>query len=111
GRVLAIADAFVSASLTEGASLAVLEAMMAGIPVVAAPCEGNVEVLADGAGLIAADATPQRLAEAVTRILSDRALAQRTARIARQRVAERYDFSRTVQKLEASYAAVLRGVA
>lgn len=45
---LAECDAFVQTSLWEGLPIGVLEAMALGLPVLATPCEGNVELVLEG---------------------------------------------------------------
>ncbi|MFI7443327.1 glycosyltransferase [Nonomuraea indica] len=80
--LLARADVVVLASLTEGLSNAVMEAMAAGRPVVATSVGGNPELL-DGRGLLVPPADPAALAEGVTRLLDDRDLAAGLASAAR----------------------------
>lgn len=80
--LLARADVVVLASLTEGLSNAVMEAMAAGRPIVATSVGGNPELL-DGRGLLVPPADPAALAEGVTRLLDDRDLAGDLASAAR----------------------------
>jgi glycosyltransferase involved in cell wall biosynthesis len=47
-RILAMLDVFVLPSLSEGLSMAILEAMIAGKPVVATRVGGNPELVLDG---------------------------------------------------------------
>jgi glycosyltransferase involved in cell wall biosynthesis len=101
--IVARASVFVTASVSEGISLAVLEAMAAGVPVVATRCTGNEEVLSEGAGLLVDDPSPSALAAVVSQILSDRTLAARVATAGRQRVVERYGFDRMLGQLVAIY--------
>ncbi len=61
------ADAYVSASHTEGMSISVLEAMATGLPVVATPASGMADLLSDGQGATARDTS----AEALARVLAD----------------------------------------
>jgi glycosyltransferase involved in cell wall biosynthesis len=89
--------------MTEGISLAVLEAMSAGVPVAALENEGNAEVLAGGAGLLVGTGGPRALAGAVDRLLADPALASDLARRGRERVAERYGFDRMVEAITRLY--------
>ena len=65
--ILARADLFVSASRWEGASNALLEALAAGLPLVATDCPtGNKEILSGGRyGLVAPVNDPARLADAI----------------------------------------------
>jgi glycosyltransferase involved in cell wall biosynthesis len=105
--ILDASDVFVSASLFEGISLALLEAMAAGLPVVARAVPGNVEVLAEGAGLLVPGDDPESLARAVDRVLVDPALAAALSLEARRRVEERYAMGRVVAQVSDIYDELL----
>lgn len=68
-------DLYVSASMDEGAeglSLALLDAMAAGLPVVATTISGNKDIVKDGqSGLLVPPSDSQSLAGAVVQILAD----------------------------------------
>lgn len=64
--LLANADVFVSSSLSEGQSNAILEAMASGVPVVATSVGGSTALLAGGdAGILVPFADPAALARAI----------------------------------------------
>jgi glycosyltransferase involved in cell wall biosynthesis len=64
--VLARGSIFALSSLTEGISLAILEAMAAGLPIVATRVGGNTEVVTDGStGLLVPASDPNALASAL----------------------------------------------
>jgi glycosyltransferase involved in cell wall biosynthesis len=70
-RLLAESDVFVLPSLAEGFSLALIEALNAGLPVIATEVGGAPEVIEDGVnGFLVPPANPSLLAEYVTRVLS-----------------------------------------
>lgn len=70
-RLLAASDLFVSASHWEGLPLAILEAMMAGLPVVATRVGDVPQVLGNGGGLLVNPRQPQELAQALQRLLDN----------------------------------------
>ncbi len=63
-------DVFISASMQEGMSNAMLEAMACGLPIVTTRCEGVDELIADN-GIVVEDAEPASLAEAVQKLADD----------------------------------------
>jgi glycosyltransferase involved in cell wall biosynthesis len=68
--LLAAADVFVLSSIWEGLSLALLEAMAAGLPAVVTSVGGNVEVIEDGrSGLIVPPSDEPALAAALVTML------------------------------------------
>ena len=99
-------DVFVLPSATEGLSNALLEAMAAGLPVVASNVGGNRDVVENGvSGFLVDWADPRNPAELVGRLLDDAALRRRLGAAASRRardfsiatVADRYaDLYRTV---------------
>jgi glycosyltransferase involved in cell wall biosynthesis len=75
GRLLTRADVVVLASLQEGMSNAVMEAMAAGRPVVATDVGGSGELLRDR-GVLVPSADPEALADGIGQVISDPALAR-----------------------------------
>lgn len=91
-RLLQAADVFVLPSLWEGMSMALLEAMAAGLPVVVSEVEGIGDLLTpERDGLVVPPRDPAALAGAITRLLSDGGLRGQLGKAARQKVAA--DFS------------------
>jgi L-malate glycosyltransferase len=107
GDVLAAADVFVTASHFEGVSLAVLEAMARGLPVVSYDCPGNREVLSGGAGAVVPLHDEVAFADAIVAILADSIVAQRQCERARVRVNEHYALSRAIRQIIELYESLL----
>lgn len=93
-RALALADAFVLASQSEGLPMALLEAMAAGVPCIATAVGGIPAALAGDAGLVVPPLQPAALAAAIVRVARDSALAQSLAARARRAVAEHHALAR-----------------
>jgi glycosyltransferase involved in cell wall biosynthesis len=65
-------DLFALSSLSEGYSMALLEACASGLPIVATDVGGNREIVADGGnGLLVPAARPEALADALAALLRD----------------------------------------
>ena len=66
---LAMADCFVLPSLREGFGIAILEAMAAGVPVIASRVGGILDLIKDGkTGLLVESGSPEAIARAILRI-------------------------------------------
>lgn len=89
--LLAIADMYILSSRFEGLSRAMLEAMAAGVPVVATRVEGVEEVIVDGVhGLLVPPENADELAKAMTRLIDDPKLRQDIAQTAQKHIMSSY---------------------
>jgi glycosyltransferase involved in cell wall biosynthesis len=107
------ADIFVLPSHTEAFPNAVLEAMCAGLPIIASGVGGLLELVDDGrTGLLVPPGDPRALAHGVCRLMTDRALGERLGKTASHEV-QRYSFNRMTSSFEQLYLAELnrRGAA
>jgi L-malate glycosyltransferase len=104
-RLLAGLDALLFSSLREGLSMAMLEAMAAGVPVVATDVGGTPELITHGVtGLLVSPGRPERLAEALVSLLVDDAAREAIRRAARRLVEERFSLEAMTAGYEALYA-------
>lgn len=94
-ELLAAADLFVSPSPQAETPLALLEAMAAGLPIVADDCPGNREAITDGReGLLVSSA--QALSSAIEHLIDQPDLAARLGTAARQRAEAEFSLAGTV---------------
>ena len=108
GPWLARAEVFVHPARWEGFGLALLEAMLAGLPVVATRVSSIPEVVADEeTGLLVPPEDDAALAEALGRMLADPARAARMGALGRQRAREHFSASRMVEGTLEVYEAAL----
>jgi phosphatidylinositol alpha-mannosyltransferase len=92
-----------SATGQESFGIAVVEAMAAGLPVVASDIPGYREVVTDGVdGLLVPPRDPEALAAGLVRVLGEPELAKRLGEAARER-ARTFDWPIVVDRLEALY--------
>jgi phosphatidylinositol alpha-mannosyltransferase len=104
----AAADVFVApATGQESFGYVLVEAMAAGVPVVASDIAGYREVVRSGIeGLLVPPGDPARLADAVSRVLSDPVLAARLSEAGRARAAA-FGWDHVVPRIEAVYHRVV----
>jgi glycosyltransferase involved in cell wall biosynthesis len=103
-RLLPALDLYVSASRREGLPLAVLEAMAAGLPVVATRVPGHVDVVEDGVtGLLADPDDPADLAGKAAALLTDADRRAAMGAAARRRVTQEFGIDRMVAETAAVY--------
>ena len=103
--LLATADVAVVPSSYEPFGLAALEAAAAGTPVVAGDAGGLPEIIADGrTGLLVPPRKPGILADAITRLLDDRTLADGLVSAARRDIEARFGWPLVARHTEKVYA-------
>jgi len=104
GPYLAAADVFVLSSVSEGISIALLEAMASGLPAVATDVGGNREVIVpDVNGYLVRVGSPGDLADAILSLLEVPGALERMGRAARQRVEDQFNLSKVVGGYEGLY--------
>jgi glycosyltransferase involved in cell wall biosynthesis len=102
--LLAGASMFVLSSLTEGISLTLLEAMSAGLPVVATRVGGNPEIVVDGAtGNLVPPADPEALACAMLALRRAPVAGRNMGLAGRERVERCFSIRRMVAEYEMLY--------
>ena len=107
-RLLPALDVFVLSSVSEGISLALLEAMAAGVPSVATSVGGNLEILQKpGCGLLVPPRSPRDLADAILSLINDPARCSELSAGGRRRVEEAFSLRRMVRAYEALYASLV----
>ena len=108
--LLFAADVFALSSREEGLSLAVLEAMAAGLPVVATAVGGLPEAVAHGVtGLLAPPRDPAAFATALRQLLTDGGTRKLLGDAGKNRIAERFTQERMIAETFALYEWVVRG--
>lgn len=106
--LLAAADIAVLASHQEGFSNSLIEAMAAGLPVVATAVGGNSDAVVPGqTGLLVPPREPAALSEAIVALAADATLRGRLGTQARQRAAAHFSMEACMQR----YANLYRGAA
>jgi len=107
---LAAMDLYLMSSQFEGLPLALLEAMSAGLPVVATRVGGIGEVVDDGvSGRLVEFGDPDALGRTAVELLRDPGAGERLGERGRQEVAERFGVARMARELGAVYRDVLAG--
>jgi 1,2-diacylglycerol 3-alpha-glucosyltransferase len=101
------ADVFVFSSLTETQGLVLLEAMAQGVPVVAIPRMGTIDILGPGLGCRHAPNDRQGFAQVVCGLLADERARQALGVQARE-YAESWASIRMAERLSTLYASVAR---
>jgi glycosyltransferase involved in cell wall biosynthesis len=98
-ELMGASDIFVLATFDEGLPIVLLEAMAAGIPVVATDIPPCREVLDGGrCGILVPPRNPAALARTIENLLQDRHQCDKLVRVARQRVCDHYDLQLMVER-------------
>lgn len=105
-RLMAGADLFVMPSLTEGFPIALMEALVMGLPVVGSGVGGIAEAIRDGReGLLTGPGRPDELADALVAVALDPELRDRMSFAAAAR-GESYDIRRAARRTAQVYRAL-----
>jgi glycosyltransferase involved in cell wall biosynthesis len=103
-RILKALDVFAFPSYKETFGMSLLEAMAAGVPVIASDSGGVPEILDYGrCGILVPPREVQPLAQAIIRYLRDPQLAQKMTHNARRRVEQEYDLKLILDRIEKLY--------
>jgi glycosyltransferase involved in cell wall biosynthesis len=99
---------FVSAARSEPFGLAIVEAMAAGLPIVATASEGALEIIENGvSGKLVPVDDPEALAQAINELLNDPLECSRLARNAQRAARERFSLMRMAHDTAHIYREVL----
>ena len=98
-------DMFVSASMQEGMSNAMLEAMASGLPIITTRCEGVDELISDN-GIVVGKDSAEALAEAINNLAENKQAYSSMCALARRR-AENFDWDKVADGYVKLYQRVL----
>lgn len=101
-------DAVLMPSLWEAMPLLAMEALVAGVPLIASSCIGLREVCAGTPALMCSPGSSQALLDAVNRFVIERALHQAEARRYQSEAMRRFDRRETALRLRALYETTAR---
>jgi L-malate glycosyltransferase len=98
-QLLLASDVFTLTSLSEAASITLLEAMACGLPVVVTAVGGNPEIVRDGIdGLLAPRSDAPSITTALLRLLDDTAFADRLGQSGAERVKASFQLDTTIRR-------------
>jgi glycosyltransferase involved in cell wall biosynthesis len=98
-------DIFISASMQEGMSNAMLEAMASGLPIVTTRCEGLSELI-DGNGLIVEQDNIEEIVKAVKRLANNPELYEKMSKAARKQ-AEKFNWANVAESYIEQYRKII----
>lgn len=108
-RILAMLDVFVLPSLSEGLSMAILEAMIVGKPVVATRVGGNPELVLDGeTGFLVPPRDSQALVSSLVGLLTDKQRATQFAEKGKRRAEGQFSLQTMVCAYQSLYDECLK---
>lgn len=104
GRMLAAMDVFVSPSIVENFPNTVMEAMAAGLPVIATRVGSITDAVVEGeTGLLVPTGNSEALANAIIMLIKDSSLCQNMGEKGRKHAEEKFSRTRVIDEVEAVY--------
>ncbi len=108
--MLATSDLFILPSHEEGSSNALLEAMAAGVPVIATQTGGNADAIIQGiSGVLVPVRSPVALGAAIVAMAANPDMRAKMAKAAKQDIARRFTWERCVDDYETLYHSAIEG--
>ena len=108
-EIVSLLDILVISSHQEGFSLAAIEAMALGKPIVATSVGGLPEVIDNNStGILVKPHKPQEIANAIKSILTDSTLAKRLGEKGKEKCRNQYSLSSCIEKLSCIYSSIIR---
>jgi len=105
--LVAMFDIFILVSFSEGTSMALLEAMSAGIPAIVTDVGGNPEIVVrQQTGWIIPSDDPDAMAKALTEAASDKEKRQTMGNTARNRFMENFTFDKMIKQYRKIYSSL-----
>lgn len=102
-------DVFVLPSLSEGISLVILEAMAAGLPIIATNVGGNLELIKEGEnGFFVSLGNPLYLSSAIERLMQDSKLRRSISENNRKKALAEFDIAVMCKKYESLYSSLVK---
>ncbi|RWX50751.1 Glycosyl transferases group 1, partial [Candidatus Electrothrix marina] len=102
-------DIFLLPSLTEGTSMALLEAMACGLPVIATAVGGTPNVIiSEENGILVPSKSPEAIVQAVIRLVENKELCQRMGHAALQTIESEYSLHSWLKKIDDIYTVVIQ---
>lgn len=106
--LLNISDCFVLASLSEGLSCSIIEAMVAGLPIIATQVGGNSELVQDGnTGHLVFAKNPDAFAEKMRKMYEDKNRRRQMAAKAKMIACEKFSMETMLEKYALEYEKIL----
>jgi glycosyltransferase involved in cell wall biosynthesis len=107
-RLMSAMDVITLPSINEACSMAIIEAMTMGKPVVATRAGGNLELVADGETGLLVERNSESVAAAVSEILQDRIRLEQMGRAAKERAHTLFTAQVMAQNMEQVYQRILK---
>lgn len=106
-ELLSLMDIFVFPSLWEGMSLALLEAMACGLPVISTDVHGAVDLIGNNQrGILVQRKDVQGLVDAIRYLVSDPNKAKRMGEEARELIGKNYTLEKQVERIQGLYISI-----